>query len=216
MNDLYCLAVVECMNKPKILGKHIIKYGYSEKTITDILEDEDLNIEIGATHAFEYEGLKYLMHFVSSDILLCVVSGNEYKRRVLVKLILEMKTEYNDMIKYGSKQSYSFLKKLGQTYQDPRNIDSIARLESKVIEVKSAMEQNIELALVNCQNLENLEQRAQELTQSSVLFRDGSRGLKNKMWWKNMQMKIYIALFVLCALGLIIGILCAMYPPAKK
>jgi hypothetical protein len=216
MNDLYCLAVIQCLNKPKILGKYVVKSSYSDQTIVDILEGEDLNIEIGASHAFEYEGLKYLMNFVSSDILLCVVSGKEYKRQVLVKLVLEMKTQYDNMLKYGSKQSYSFLKTLGETYKDPQKFDTIAKLESKINNVKSVMQQNIEMALVNCQTLENLELRAQELSQSAGIFKDTSGRLRKKMWWKNFRMKFYIGLFVLCVLGLIIGILCAMYPPNKK
>jgi hypothetical protein len=215
MESIYCVSIVKLLNKPSFIGKYLVNANYSAETITDILEGEDLNIEIGASHAFEYGGLKYLMHFVSSDELICVVSTKPYKSRLLAQLVVDIKTQYENSQK-ENKRSYTYLKILGEKYNNPASIDSISRTQNKLNEVKSVMHQNIEMALQHIQKLEDLEIKTQELQQSAGIFKRDAGGLRRKMWWKNMQMKIILAVIILAIIGLITGILCAIYPPNKN
>lgn len=215
MDRLYCVSIVNLHQKPTFIGKYLANANYSADTITDILEGEDLNIEIGASHAFEYDGLKYLMHFVNSTELICVVSTKTYKSRLLANLVLEIKTQY-EASRTSGKKTYTYLKTLGEKYNDPSAIDLISRTQNKLDEVKSVMHQNIELALQNCVKLEDLELRAQELQQNAGIFKRKAGDLKTKMWWKNIRMKVYLALIILAILGIITGILCAVYPPNKN
>lgn len=216
MEKLYCLSILSLnMTKPIFIEKYLINSNYSADTITDILEGEDLNIEIGASHAFEYDGLKYLIHFVGSHEIFCVVSTKYYKNRLLAELVEELKFQYDSSIKSG-KNTHTYLKTLGDKYNNPFAFDSILRTQNKINNVKSVMHQNIEMVLQNCVKLEDLEIRAQELSQTSGIFRGTARDLRRKMWWKNIKMKIYIALIVLTMIGIFTGILCAIYPPNQK
>lgn len=212
MERLHCISIVDIQQKPTFIGKYLTNANYSADTITDILEGEDLNIEIGASHAFEYDGLKYLMHFINSTELICIVSTKTYKSRLLAQLVIDIKTQYTSP-QFSGKKTYTYLKSLGDKYNDPSTIDLISRVQKKTEEVKSVMHQNIEMALQNCVKLEDLELRAQELQQNAGLFRTDTKKLNWKMWWKNMRMKIYLALIILTILGIMTGILCAIYPP---
>jgi hypothetical protein len=50
----------------------------------------------------------------------------------------------------------------------------------------------------------------EELQQQAGVFKKNANELKNKMWWKNMKMRLIIATIVLVILGIIIGIAVAM------
>lgn len=215
MQSLYCVSILNISQKPTFIGKYLVHANYTSDTILDILEGEDLNIETGASHAFQYDGLKYLMHFVTTTELICVVSSLEYKSRLLAQMLSEIKMQY-DASKKSNKNPYTFLKQLGDKYNDTSSIDIISRTQEKLNEVKSVMHQNIEIALENCTKLETLEIQAQNLAMESGIFKNRSRALKNKMWWKNIKMKIYLGLIILLILGIITGVLCAVYPPNKN
>jgi len=212
MDKLHCVSILNISEKhPTFIAKYAINSNYCMDTILDILDGEELNIEIGGSHAFEYKELKYLMHFINTTELICIVSTKSYKSRLLAQLVDEIKTQYQNPNK--SKSVYLILKMCGDKYNDVANVDKIAKTENKINDVKSLMHQNIENALQNCEKLQNLELKAEELSQSSNIFRGGARQLRNKMWWKNVRMKIFIAIIVLVIIGIFIGIMCAIYSP---
>ena len=62
------------------------------------------------------------------------------------------------------------------------------------------------MALQNCVKLENIEKQAEELQQQAGVFKRNATDLKNKMWWKNMKMKLILAFIFLAILGIIIGV----------
>lgn len=215
MERLYCLCIINLhTNKPTFIGKYLLNANYSSDTVLDILENESLNIEIGTSHAFEYEGLRYSLHFVRATELICVVSTLSYKTRLLAKLIFELKNKCEEN-NNDSKKTHLYLKDIGDKYNDPSKIDVISRTENKLNDVKSVMHQNIEMALQNCIKLEDIELKSQELSQSAGIFKGRAKDLKNKMWWKNLKMKLIIGFIILSILGIITGILCAIYPPSK-
>lgn len=72
------------------------------------------------------------------------------------------------------------------------------------------MQDNIDIALQNCVKLENIERAAEELQQSAGVFKRTATDLKNKMWWKNMKMKLIIGFIILAIIGIIIGVAVGM------
>ena len=82
--------------------------------------------------------------------------------------------------------------------------EKINNLNSKIDGVKNTMSQNIDNSLKNIVKLDVLEQQSEDLSQQAAGFRDKSKQLKNKMWWKNMKMKIIVGSFVIVILLIII------------
>jgi hypothetical protein len=65
------------------------------------------------------------------------------------------------------------------------------------------MVQNVERLLERGEKIELLVNRAESLTEQSVLFHKNSTNLKRKMWWQNMKLNLVI-FGILCVIILII------------
>jgi hypothetical protein len=64
----------------------------------------------------------------------------------------------------------------------------------------------VELALQNCVTLESIEEKAEQLQQQAGVFKKTAKDIKNKMWWKNLKMKLAIAFIILAIVGVILAI----------
>ena len=215
MESIYCISILRISKKPTFISKYLINTNYSTNTITDILDGEDLNIETGSAHAFEYDNLKYLLCLISSDELICIVSTKLYKSYLLSQLVVDIKTYYEIGKKYSEKTIYDHLKMLGDKYNNINMVDPIVRAQNKIDNVKSIMQQNIELALVSCEKLESIEKQTQELQASAGFFKKKTGDLKRKMWWRNIKTKLLIGGVILVIIGIFVGALCAIYSPHK-
>ena len=98
------------------------------------------------------------------------------------------------------------LQKLCAKYDNLADIDKVAAVSRKVESVKLVMQENVSMALRNVVKLESIQQAAEELQQQAGIFQKQSKDLKNKMWWKNMKMKLIIAFIVLAIIGIIVGV----------
>mmetsp|Transcript_23136 Transcript_23136/g.43483 ORF Transcript_23136/g.43483 Transcript_23136/m.43483 type:complete len:85 (-) Transcript_23136:83-337(-) len=68
------------------------------------------------------------------------------------------------------------------------------------------MQENVELALQNCVTLESIEEKAEQLQQQAGVFKKTAKDIRNKMWWKNLKMKLAIAFIILAILGVILAV----------
>ena len=65
--------------------------------------------------------------------------------------------------------------------------------------MKTVMIDNIEKVLSRGESLEKLVDRTEELADSSVDFKRGTKKLKNRMWWRNVLL-VALILFILIAI----------------
>jgi hypothetical protein len=93
------------------------------------------------------------------------------------------------------------LSKFYLKYNDFEKIDQLALTQGKVNQVKDLMHENINKILENQIKLESIEDQTDDLMQSAGIFADTAKKLKNKMWWRNIRLKLYIGLVVLLILG---------------
>lgn len=98
------------------------------------------------------------------------------------------------------------LQKICAKYDNLAEIDKLAAVTRKVDAVKLVMQENINVALQNCVKLESIEATSEELQQQAGIFKKNATDLRNKMWWKNMRMKLIIGFLILAILGIIIGV----------
>lgn len=86
-----------------------------------------------------------------------------------------------------------------ESYSIPDKNDKINVMKNQVEEVKTIMSQNLESVLERGENLRNLEDKTEELSEQAKTFQVTSRKVKRKTWWANMKMKIVLVFGVLAA-----------------
>ncbi|KAF2362942.1 Synaptobrevin, partial [Trinorchestia longiramus] len=82
--------------------------------------------------------------------------------------------------------------------------DALNRTKRQVEDVKAIMGENVQRIVARGETLENLDQRASDLSANANEFQRTSRNLQRKMWWKNTKMILIIALVVIIIIVIII------------
>ncbi|KAI9184489.1 Vesicle membrane receptor protein (v-SNARE) [Blastocladiella emersonii ATCC 22665] len=77
-------------------------------------------------------------------------------------------------------------------------------IQNQVNEVVGIMQQNIEKVMERGERLDTLQNKTEDLNHSAGQFRRGATKVRKQMWWKNMKLKIIIALVVIAVLLAII------------
>ncbi|KAF9378159.1 hypothetical protein CPB97_009739 [Podila verticillata] len=79
-----------------------------------------------------------------------------------------------------------------------------AQLQQQVNDVVGIMQQNIDSVRDRGEKLDSLQNKTTDLEQGAVQFRKGASGVRRQMYWKNMKMRLLIALGVIILLVIII------------
>jgi thiosulfate reductase cytochrome b subunit len=111
------------------------------------------------------------------------------------------------------------LSKLCSKFDDINKVSKLHNVMAQVDAVKLQMEQNIQDALANTASLEDIENKAEELKDQSIIFKSNAKQLKDKMWWKNLKMwLLVVGLFLLIAgiVGVIIAAESGAFEKKKK
>jgi hypothetical protein len=87
---------------------------------------------------------------------------------------------------------------------NPLHNNQLQLLQTKVTNVQTIMEENINTSLQNIDKLEDIELNSEDLMIQSGIFRNKTKELKNKLWWKNIRMKLFISCFIISILVIII------------
>lgn len=215
----------------RMAGQAIVVASYSYNTETELsgvkqmLEQPNMNLAPGKHYSFAVGQMAW--HLISDDmgliyILICAV---QYPQRCAHMCLEEL--QRNFVNKVGDKaitakdralnnSASSLLLRTCQKYDNLAEVDKLAAVSKKVDSVKLVMQENVDLALQNCVKLESIEKQAEELQQQAGVFKRNANELKNKMWWKNMKMRLLIAFIILVILGIIIGVAVAFSEQNKK
>lgn len=103
----------------------------------------------------------------------------------------------------------AIFKQIAVKYDNISEVDKLSAVQKKVDAVRLVMQENVEIALQNCVQLEAIEAKAEELQQGAAIFQRDADHLRKKMWWKNMTYKLVFATIVLVVLAIIIGVIVA-------
>ncbi len=178
----------------KLLQFHNPEYNYPIDPII-----QSMNLDVRNYAVFEHD-TKAFHVLIKPDKIFVMVTILAYPKRIGLQCLEEMDVHF-----ISGKKTID-LKKFCNKYNQIEKLDAISNVKAKVENTKSVMHENITKALENQVRLESIELESQELMQSAGIFSEKSKQLKNKMWWKNMRMKIMVGAFVLVVIGLIIGI----------
>lgn len=125
----------------------------------------------------------------------------EAKQRFLAQLPPDA-TDFSDLPTYGAAQFNGELRRLmveyGTTAQG--RDDALGNVRREIDDVRGIMTRNIEGLLERGERIDLLVDKTDRLGGNAREFRVRSRGLKRRMWWKNVKLMALLALVVVLIL----------------
>ena len=92
--------------------------------------------------------------------------------------------------------------------QESEEPDRIERMRGEVEQVKGIMVQNIDAIMERGERMELLVDKAENLSNSSVSFRQASVRVRRKAWWENVKMRIVMAVVLVVIVYSIVSASC--------
>jgi len=150
-----------------------------------------------------------------------VVATAELGRRIPFAFLLEMKrkfltlyppstTDFSGLPAYGCGAFNSELRGLLQTYNNGAPADSLASARREIDNVRDIMTENIERVLERGERIDLLVDKTDRLGGSAHDFRVRSRGLRRRMWWKNVKVMALLVVVVIFLIYLFVGMGCGL------
>lgn len=150
-----------------------------------------------------------------------VIAPSELGRRIPFAFLLDLKkkyltqfppqsTNYGSLPAYGTAAFNTTLKQIMSQYNTSPPQDSITAAKQEIDSVRDIMTQNIEQVLERGERLDLLVDKTDRLGGSARDFRVRSRGLRRKMWWKNVRLMVLLVVVIVFLLYLFIGFGCGL------
>lgn len=148
-----------------------------------------------------------------------VIASSSFGRRIPFGFLVEIKRQYQAQYEPGSTDFAAFppygtaefnakLRSLMIEYGTTSGgkQDAISNTRQEIDNVRGIMTENIERVLERGERIDQLVDKTDRLGAGARDFRVRSRGLKRRMWWKNMKLMVLMAvvivflvyLFVVC------------------
>ena len=156
------------------------------------------------------EGLTYLV-VAKADLGRNVPFGFlvEVKKRFL-KDYDPQRTGFASLPAYGAAAFNTSLKQLMVDYGTTKSgqNSAFANVQSDIDNVRGIMTQNIERVLERGERIDLLVDKTDRLGGSARDFRVRSRGLRRKMWWKNVKLMVLLGVVIVFLVYLLVGFGC--------
>lgn len=82
----------------------------------------------------------------------------------------------------------------------------VADINKNLGEVKDMVHKNLDLIVERGSNLDDLERSSYNLSVDANIFKNRSRDLKRKMWWRNCKYAFLIFLLIAVIIAVIVGL----------
>ena len=152
-----------------------------------------------------------------------VVASSSFGRRIPFGYLVEIKkqflsrydpqnTDFSSLPAYGAAAFNSSLKSLMVSYGTTQagKDDAIGNVQHEIDDVKNIMTQNIERVLERGERIDLLVDKTDRLGAGAHDFRVRSRGLRRRMWWKNVKLMVLLGVVMVFLLYLFIGFGCGL------
>lgn len=135
----------------------------------------------------------------------------EIKKRFLKEYDAE-RTKWSTLPAYGAAAFNSELKKLMVEYGTTKagQDDAFRNVQNEIDNVRGIMTENIERVLERGERIDLLVDKTDRLGGSARDFRVRSRGLRRKMWWKNVRLMVLLTVVVIFLVYLFVGFGCGL------
>ncbi|KAB8342837.1 hypothetical protein FH972_022435 [Carpinus fangiana] len=135
----------------------------------------------------------------------------EIRRRFLQQYDAS-RTDFASLPPYGAAAFNGKLKDLMHEYGSTQagRDDAMSKAQREIEDVKGIMTENIERVLERGERIDLLVDKTDRLGGSARDFRVRSRGLRRKMWWKNVKLMALLIVVVIFLIYLFVGFGCGL------
>lgn len=181
--------------------------------VKQVLEQK-MGLQAGTHYSFSTGQTSWHLMADDEGRIFITITVVNYPARVAAQCVDELSRTF--MVKAGEKSltskekgldkaCKSLFDKICAKFDNVAEIDTLSGVTAKVESVKLVMQENVELALQNCVTLESIEKKAEELQQQAGVFKKTAKDIKNKMWWKNLKMKLAIGFIIMAIIAVILA-----------
>ena len=153
----------------------------------------------------------YYFTFCKPDLIYVVLANNQYPERHVFELIQKINEEkipsmVNDETRELNPSGRKQLKQLIDYYQNPKNINKIAEIQSDVDEIKVDMKENINKMVQSVDDTNKLQEKTDALKFETEDYKKNSVEVRKITWWQNFKLWIILGIVILILLLIIIFI----------
>ena len=150
----------------------------------------------------------YFMN-VKPNYLFIILVNNQYPERYAFELISKIMEEniptmINDETGELNPSGRQALKELVNKYQDIKSINKIAEIQSGVDSLKVDMKKNITKMVESVDNVNELQNKSEQLKLESQNYKDSSVEIRKLTWWQNCKLWVIIIGIVLLIILIIV------------
>jgi len=152
----------------------------------------------------------------NDELVFAAITTADYPIRLAFKLITTVQEEF--VPKFGTKaftckenglekECTKVLATVATMYDDRTKVDKVSEVMAQVDQVKSTMQENIQVVLANTEKMESVEQKTNDLNEQAKVFRNTGKKLSSAMWWKNLKTTLIVGLLVILVIIVILAML---------
>ena len=150
----------------------------------------------------------YFMN-VKPNYLFIILVNNQYPERYAFELIAKIMEEniptmINDETGELNPSGRQALKELVNKYQDIKSINKIAEIQGSVESLKVDMKKNITKMVESVDNVNELQNKSEQLKLESQNYKDSSVEIRKLTWWQNCKLWVIIIGIVLLLILIIV------------
>ena len=150
----------------------------------------------------------YFIH-IKPSLLFIVLANNQYPERHVFELISKIVEEniptmINDETQELNPTGRQALKDLVNKYQDIKNINKIAEIQEDVNALKVDMKKNINAMVKSVEDVEDLQNKSEQLKLESQDYKKNSVELRKLAWWQNFKLWLIIGGVVLLVVAIVL------------
>ena len=88
--------------------------------------------------------------------------------------------------------------------------DAVKNVQAEIENVRGIMTENIERVLERGERIDLLVDKTDRLGEGARDFRVRSRGLRRRMWWKNVKLMVLVGVVIIFLVYLFVGMACGL------
>ena len=156
----------------------------------------------------------YYFTHIKPDLVFIILVNSSYPERYVFELISKIVEEniptmVNDETRELNPEGRQALKDLVNKYQDIKNINKIAEIQEDVNALKVDMKKNINAMVKSVEDVEDLQDKSEQLKLEAQDYKQNSIELRKLAWWQNFKLWIIIgviAAIIALVFGLVFGL----------